>query len=108
MKGKPRNHIQRTDSAGKHGLVVDIALHPSHEMLNVLRSGHFRGSFVVFGILPKVFKPATFGMFFIWQERTGCNSLVGRFHLRAGLGGTEFCNRAIEEVDLIVKVDDCA
>ena len=32
---------------------------------------------------------------------------VGRFHFGAGCRGAEFCDAAVEEVDLVVEVDDC-
>lgn len=42
----------RTDPAGEHLLVVDIALHPAHQVFNVGRRGHLSWSFVMFRILP--------------------------------------------------------
>jgi hypothetical protein len=75
-----------TYSARKHSLIVNIALDPTHQVFDVCRSGHFRGTFEVLRILPEVFE------------------LVGRFHLRACLWRTEFGDRSIEQVDMIVEV----
>ena len=47
----------RTDSAGKHLLVVDVALHPAHQVLDVLRRRHFRWALEVLRVLPEVFEP---------------------------------------------------
>lgn len=47
---------QRTDTAGKHRLIVNIALNPSHELLNVGRRWHLRWSLVVLRVLPQVLK----------------------------------------------------
>jgi hypothetical protein len=43
-----------TDAAGKHLLVIDVRLYPCHEMFDILGGGHFRGSLVVFTVLPEV------------------------------------------------------
>jgi hypothetical protein len=45
-----------TDAAGKYGLIIDIALNPAHELLNVGWSRHFGRSFEVLVVLPKVFE----------------------------------------------------
>lgn len=45
-----------TDSAREHGFVVNVALHPAHEVLNVFWRRHLGGPFVVFRVLPEVFK----------------------------------------------------
>ncbi len=50
---------QRTNSAWKHGLIVDIALNPSHQVLDVCWRRHLSRSLVVLGVLPEVFKPIT-------------------------------------------------
>lgn len=47
----------RTDPAGKHLFVVDIALHPTHQVFNVSRRGHLGWSSVMFRILPQVLEP---------------------------------------------------
>ena len=46
--------FSRTNPAGEHSFVVDIALNPTHQMLNVRRRGHFGRSLVVFRILPEI------------------------------------------------------
>lgn len=78
---------RHADAAGHDGLVVDRALHPRHELLNVRGRGHLGGFLVVVIVLPKVLE------------------LVGGFHFGARLGGAEFGNGAVEEVDLVVEVD---
>ena len=50
--------VVRTNFAWEHAFVVDIVLHPGHEMLNVFWCCHFRGSFEAVGVLPKILKPA--------------------------------------------------
>lgn len=47
----------RTDSAGEDLFIVDIALHPTHQMLHVGRRRHLGRSLVMFRILPEVFEP---------------------------------------------------
>ena len=47
-----------TDTAGEHGFIVNVALCPCHQMLNVLRGWHLRRSFEVLGILPEVLESA--------------------------------------------------
>ena len=41
-----------TDSARKHGFIVDIALNPSHQVLYILWRGHFGRPLEVFRVLP--------------------------------------------------------
>lgn len=43
-----------TDSAGEHLLVIDVALDPSHQVLDVLWCGHLGWSLVVLRILPEI------------------------------------------------------
>lgn len=43
-----------TDPAGKHLLVVDIVLDPTHEVFDVLGRRHFGGFLEVLGILPEI------------------------------------------------------
>ena len=57
-------------------------------MFDVLRSGHFGGFGVVGWVGPEVFE------------------FVGGGHGGAGGWGAEFCDGAVEEVDLVVEVDD--
>lgn len=94
----------RTDPAGKHLFVVDIALHPTHQVFNVSRRGHFGRSSVMFRILPQVLEPIV-----VSSRRTvvkpGRDLLVGSLHLRTRRRRTKLSNRSIEEVNLIVKVD---
>lgn len=45
-----------TDSAGEHLLVIDVALYPAHQMLNVFWGGHLGWTLVILRVLPEVFK----------------------------------------------------
>ena len=49
---------RHTDAGWECGFVVDVRLHPGHEMLDVLGSGHL-GRFAVArgGILPEILEP---------------------------------------------------
>lgn len=47
----------RTNSTGKNSLVVNVALHPGHQLLDVGRGSHLGWTLVVFAILPQVLKP---------------------------------------------------
>lgn len=47
----------RTDSAGKHGFIVDVALDPRHQMLHILGRGHLRWPFEILRVLPEKFEP---------------------------------------------------
>lgn len=42
-----------------------------------------------------------------WRVVPEVFEFVGCFHFRAGGGGAEFGDGAVEEVDLVVEVDDC-
>lgn len=81
-----REFLQHTDPARENLFVVDIALHPTHHLLDVRRRRHLGRPLVVLAILPEVLE------------------FVCRLHLWAGLWGAELGNGAIEEVDLVVKV----
>lgn len=77
------------DAAGEDGFVVDVRLHPSHQVFDVGWGGHLGGFGVAScSVLPKVFE------------------FVGGFHFRAGLRGAEFGDAAVQEVDLVVEIDD--
>jgi hypothetical protein len=77
------------DAAGEDGFVVDVRLHPCHQVFDVCGRGHLCGFGVSrCGVLPEVFE------------------FVGGFHFGAGLRGAEFGDAAVEEVDLVVEVDD--
>lgn len=77
------------DAAGEDGFVVDVRLHPCHEVFDVCWGGHLRGFGVSrCGVLPEVFE------------------FIGGFHFGTGLRGAEFGNGSVEEVDLVVEVDD--
>lgn len=52
--GKEGKERGITGSAGEQLLVVNVALNPGHEMLDVCWGGHFGRSFVVFGVLPEI------------------------------------------------------
>lgn len=43
---------RNTDAAGKHLLIVNIALYPCHQVLNVFWCWHLGGLFEVFIVLP--------------------------------------------------------
>lgn len=45
------------DARGHHRLVVDVALHPRHELLDVGRGRHLGGSLVRLAVLPEVLEP---------------------------------------------------
>lgn len=81
---------KRTDPAREDLLVVDVALHPPHHLLNVRRRRHLGGPLVVLAVLPEVLE------------------LVRRLHLGARLRRAELGDGAVEEVDLVVKVHHCA
>jgi hypothetical protein len=51
---------KHTDSTGEHLLVVDVALHPGHEVFDVFRGGHFSWAFVVFRVLPEVLESKSY------------------------------------------------
>lgn len=46
-----------TYSGREYLLVVNVVLHPGHEVLNVFRSRHLCRSFVLVLVLPEVFEP---------------------------------------------------
>ena len=48
---------KHTDPTGKHLFVVNVALTPRHEMLNVFWCGHFGWALEVVGVLPQIFEP---------------------------------------------------
>lgn len=77
------------DAAGEDSLVVDVRLHPCHQVLDVGWGGHLGGFWVAScGVLPEVFE------------------FVGGFHFGAGEWGAEFGYGPVEEIDLVVEVDD--
>ena len=43
-----------TDTAGEHLLVIDVGLHPGHQVSDVLGRWHLGGALVVLAVLPKV------------------------------------------------------
>lgn len=46
-----------TQPAGEHLLIVDIALHPTHQMLDILRSRHLGRALVILRVLPQILEP---------------------------------------------------
>lgn len=80
---------EHTNSAREHLLIVYIALHPRHQMLNVLRCRHLCWLLEVLVVLPQILE------------------FVRGLHLWTALRTAEFRNRAVEEVDLVVEIDDC-
>jgi hypothetical protein len=71
-----------TGSAGKHLLIVNVSLDPSHEVLYVCRGGHFGWSFVVFGVLPEIFESVRVSKLATQKRYMAKNSLICSFHLR--------------------------
>lgn len=57
FKGNLQCCVRVTGPAGKHLLIVNVSLHPSHEMLDIFRRRHLGRPFVCFRVLPEVFKP---------------------------------------------------
>jgi hypothetical protein len=53
-KGLGERHA---DPAWEHLLVVDVGLHPRHEVFDVLGRRHLGGLLVVFTILPEILEP---------------------------------------------------
>jgi hypothetical protein len=43
-----------TDSRGKHSLVIDVALHPGHQMLDILGRRHLCRPLVLSAVLPEI------------------------------------------------------
>ena len=41
----------------EHLLVIDVGLHPCHQVLDVFGCGHLGRPLIVFAILPKIFEP---------------------------------------------------
>lgn len=78
-----------TDSAREDALVVNSALHPGHQVVDVVRRRHFRGLLIVLAVLPQVLE------------------LVCRLHREARFGRAELGYSAVEEIDLVVEVDHC-
>lgn len=75
-------HLTRED-----GFVVELGLHPGHQKIDVLRSGDFQRGLHVLTIGPEVLE---FG--------------AGR-HEGACLFCAELCEGAVEDGDLVVKLD---
>ena len=50
---------QLTDTAWKHRLVINVALNPGHQVLDVGRGWHLGWTLEVLRILPKILKPST-------------------------------------------------
>jgi hypothetical protein len=49
-----------TDTAWKCCFIVNVALYPRHQVLDVLGSRHLCWSLKVFGVLPEVFESKTY------------------------------------------------
>lgn len=47
------------DARGQHALVVDVPLHPAHQLLDVGRGSHLGRAFVGLVVLPEVLESAT-------------------------------------------------
>src|SRR3569833_206917 len=58
-QGRERLGERDADAAGEDGFVVDIALHPGHQLLDVSRRRHLGGLLVVLVVLPEVLEPGT-------------------------------------------------
>ena len=94
-----------TDSAGEHLFIIDVALHPAHQVLNIFRGGHLGGPLVILRVLPEVFESVSGVSQGLRAVSVGMAILVGCLHFGACLRRAELRYRAIEEVDLVVKVD---
>ena len=94
-----------TDSAGEHLFIIDVALHPAHQVLNIFRGGHLGGPLVILRVLPEVFEPISGVSRGLHAVSAGIAVLIGGLHFRACLRRAELGYRAIEKVDLVVKVD---
>lgn len=72
-----------TDAAWEGLFIVDIALYPSHQVLDILGSRHFRRSLEVFCILPEVLKSESISCNSCWTQRDLLELyiLVCSFHL---------------------------
>lgn len=85
------SRTQLTDSltirAWEDGLVVNVALNPSHQVLNVGWSWHLRWTLEVLRILPQVLE------------------LVGGLHLWARLWRAELGDGSVKQIDVVVEVD---
>lgn len=73
---------------GENRLVIDTRLNPRHEMLDIFRRGHLGGFPVLPAVLPEILK------------------LVGGLHFGTFFGGAKLGDGAVEEVDLIIKIDN--
>ena len=98
-----------TNLAGKHRLIVDVGLDPRHELLDVGRGRHLGRLLVVFAVLPEVLEPGVVSRRPRVRERAGAGAVVAILirclHLGARLRGAKLGNGAVEQVDLVVKVD---
>jgi hypothetical protein len=52
--GQTDTDIGHTDSAGEHLLVVDVALDPGHQVLDVFRCRHLGWALVILRVLPEI------------------------------------------------------
>jgi hypothetical protein len=91
-----------TDPGRKHLLVVDVALNPCHQLLDVSRRGHLGRLLVVLRILPQVLKPDLVSA--VHHAHDAEYILICRLHLGARLGRAELGNGAVEQVDLVVEI----
>ncbi len=46
-----------TNAAGEHRFVVDIALNPCHEMLDIFGCRHLSRTLVILRVLPQILEP---------------------------------------------------
>ena len=89
MLGLSRNLVRDslTIRAWEDGFVVNVALNPSHQVLDVGWSWHLRWTLEVLRILPQVLE------------------LVGGLHLWARLWRAELGDRSIKQVNMVVEID---
>ena len=71
-----------TKAAGEDLFVVDTALYPAHQMLNVFRSRHLCRSLEVFRILPQILEPGQLPSAELPQQLSWESVLIGCFHFR--------------------------
>jgi len=98
--------FSRTNSAWEYSFVINIALNPAHQMLNVRRCGHFGRSLVVFRILPEILESKGDVKSYFCARRRSC-ILIRSLHLRTRLWRAEFGDRSVEEVDMVVEIHHC-
>jgi hypothetical protein len=86
-KGTPGLWDISTKLAREESLVVELALYPGHEQLDVLWSRHFKWSLNVLSIRPQVLE------------------LLARTHDRTRVFSAELCKGAVKDRNLVVELN---